>query len=102
MEIRISEEDKAAIEQRASERKLTTAEYIVRVGLARAMRQRADVDAINQLRECADQLKAIHAAISSLGQGQQIVIEPGLMNAQMKAITSAIERVWVNGGSNDR
>src|SRR5260363_78969 len=57
--LRMTAKDKAAIEERAKERKMTVTEYLTRTGLARLTRQRADVDAIHQLRLCVEELKGI-------------------------------------------
>jgi hypothetical protein len=94
--VRLSDEEKAGIVKRADERNLPLGEYLIRTGLGRATRQRADVDAINLLRECSDQLKGIYHAVKVLPvDGKAIGI--GSMDEQMKAITGAISRVWNNG-----
>lgn len=99
IELRVSDEEKAGIEMRATERNMPVAEYLIRTGLGRATRQRADVDAINLLRECREQLKAMHHALAALPSEAQ-VISSVTMDAQMAAITGAILRVW-NGGTEE-
>jgi uncharacterized protein (DUF1778 family) len=98
IDFRASEEEKAGIEERAGERNLTVGEYLIRAGLGRATRQRADVDAINLLRECRDQLKAIYHVVKTMPADAK-AIEDATMDAQMAAITGAVLRVW--NGEND-
>lgn len=100
--VKMTPEVKADIEQRARERNLTVTDFLTRAGLARATRQRADVDAINELRGCAEELKGIHATLRALADGSGVPIDPAVMNAQMAAITAGIERIWTNGGADDR
>jgi hypothetical protein len=100
--MRLTAEVKNALEQKAAERNLSVTEFLTRAGLGRATRQRADVDAINELRGCAEELKSIHTTLRGLPEGSSGLIDPAVMNAQMAAITATIERVWVNGGANDR
>lgn len=99
--IKMTPEVKADIEQRAGERNLTVTDFLTRAGLARATRQRADVDAINLLRACADELKEIHTTLRALEPGHGQVIDAEVMNQQMREITGAILRVWNNGGAAD-
>lgn len=96
--LRLTPTDKLAIEEKARERNLTVVDFLTRAGLGRASRQRTDVDAINALRSCVDELKGIHRALTHIGDGDKL-ITPANMNAQMLAITAAIQRVWVNGGN---
>jgi len=95
VDLRLTPEDKIAIEKRARERNLTVVDFLTRAGLGRATRQRADVDAINELRSCVDELKAIHHVLNRIADGDKL-ITPVNMNAQMLAITMAIQRVWDN------
>lgn len=95
--LRLTPADKQAIEERARERNLTVVDFITRAGLGRATRQRADVDAINALRSCADELKGIHHTLRGIADRDK-VIAPENMDRQMRAITEAIQRVWNNGG----
>lgn len=99
IDFRVSDEEKAGIEARAAERNMPVAEYLIRTGLGRATRQRADVDAINLLRECREQLKAIYHEIKAMPAGAQ-VIHTATMEAQMAAITGAVLRVW-NGDNEE-
>lgn len=99
IDLRVSDEEKAGIEERAAERNLPIAEYLIRTGLGRATRQRADVDAINLLRECREQLKAIYHEVKAMPAGAQM-IAPATMDAQMAAITGAVLRVW-NGDNEE-
>lgn len=100
--IRLTTEVKNTLNGKAAERNLTLSDFLTRAGLGRATRQRADVDAINELRGCAEELKAIHATLRALADGNGVLIDPAVMNAQMAAITATIERVWTNGGADDR
>jgi hypothetical protein len=97
--VKMTPEDKAEIELRAQERNLTVTDYLTRTGLARATRQRADVDAINMLRECRDQLKEIYRAVKARPVGEGTISDP-TMEAHMAAITGAVLRVW-NGSSDE-
>jgi len=94
--VRLSDEEKTGIVKRADERNLPLGEYLIRTGLGRATRQRADVDAINLLRECRGQLKEIYHAVKLLPVDAK-AISVGSMEEQMQAITGAILRVWNNG-----
>jgi len=96
MNLRMSPADKLAIEEKAGERNLTVVDFLTRAGLGRATRQRADVDAINALRSCSDELKGIHHTLKRIADGDKL-ITPSNMDAQMVAITTAILRVWNNG-----
>jgi hypothetical protein len=98
--IRIDPELKMAIEEKARERNLTVTEYLTRAGLGRATRQRADVDAINELRACVDELKSIHHVLKLIANGDQLIPSAALEH-QMAAITAAIQRVWNNGGNEE-
>lgn len=91
--LRMTVEDKAAIEERARERKMTTTEYLTRVGLARPARQRADVDAINQLRLCVEELKEMHRTLQLLPIKQPIIAAETLEQT-MQEICAAIQRIW--------
>lgn len=93
IDFRVSDEEKDGITKRAAERNLPIGEYLIRAGLGRATRQRADVDAINLLRECREQLKAIYHEVKALPADTN-VIRTATMEVQMAAITSAILRVW--------
>lgn len=93
IDIRVSGEEKDGIVKRAAERNLPIGEYLIRAGLGRATRQRADVDAINLLRECREQLKAIYHEVKALPV-EANVISTATMEAQMAAITGAVLRVW--------
>lgn len=95
MLLKMTPEVKAEIKQRAQERNLDVTDYMTRAGLGRATRQRADVDAINALRDCSDQLKQIHRLVQSIKDGESIV-PVSTMEAMMSAITSTILDVWTN------
>lgn len=99
IDLRVSDDEKAGIEERAAERNLPVGEYLIRTGLGRATRQRADVDAINLLRECREQLKAIYHEVKG-SPGNTAVISTETMEKQMAAITGAVLRVW-NGDSEE-
>jgi uncharacterized protein (DUF1778 family) len=96
--LRLTPADKQAIEEKARERNLTVVEFLTRAGLGRAARQRADVDAINALRACVDELKGTHDTLERIADGDKLIM-PANMDAQMCAITAAIHRVWNNGGN---
>jgi uncharacterized protein (DUF1778 family) len=100
LNLRLTPADKLAIEERAQERNLTVVDFLTRAGLGRATRQRADVDAINALRDCSDKLKAIHHTLQRIADGEEL-IPPANMAAQMSAITAVILRVWNNGGNHE-
>jgi hypothetical protein len=100
LNFRASVEEKAGIEQRAAERNLPVGEYLIRVGLGRATRQRADVDAINLLRDCREQLKEIYHALQSLPDGGKL-IPATTLDQQMAAITGAVLRVWKTGNDEE-
>lgn len=91
--LRMTAEDKAVIEEKARDRALTVTEYLTRAGLGRSARQRPEVDAINLLRECADELKAIHVAVRSI-TADDAVPAAATMDETMQAICAAIGRVW--------
>lgn len=97
--LKMTPEVKAEIEQRAQERNLTVTDYLTRTGLGRATRQRADVDAINLLRECREQLRELYHAVKALPANEQVISQDS-MDAQMAAITGAVLRVW-NGGNDE-
>lgn len=96
LRLRLTAEDKVAIEGRARDRKLTVTDYLTRAGLGRAMRQRPDVDAINLLRECVDELKAMHATLQAAPESGR-ALSPGCMDQTMEAVCAAIQRVWQSG-----
>jgi uncharacterized protein (DUF1778 family) len=91
--LRMTAEDKAAIEAKALDRKLTVTDYLTRAGLGRAARQRADVDAINLLRACVDELKAMHANLQGLHEAER-ALSPGCIDRAMAAVCATIQRVW--------
>ena len=95
MLLKMTPEVKEEIKQRAAERHLDVTDYMPRAGLGRAMRQRADVDAINALRECSDQLKQIYQLVQSVKDGHAIV-PVSSMETMMAAITRTIMDVWTN------
>lgn len=100
LRLRLTAEDKVAIEGRARDRKLTVTDYLTRAGLGRPMRQRSDVDAINLLRECVDELKAMHASLQGIpevGRALSPTISPASMERTMEAVCAAIQRVWQSG-----
>lgn len=90
---RVTAEDKRVLEGRARDRALTLTEYLTRVGLGRSARQRADVDAINLLRECANELKEIHRTLQIAVVGES-AIQATTMDRTMMAICAAIGRIW--------
>ncbi len=96
LELRLTPADKQAIEERAKERGLTVVEFLTRAGLGRATRQRADVDAINELRSCVDELKGMHHTLKRIADGDKL-IAPVSMASLMLAVTEAIQRIWNNG-----
>jgi uncharacterized protein (DUF1778 family) len=96
LRLRLTAEDKAAIEGKARDRKLTVTDYLTRAGLGRAMRQRSDVDAINLLRECVDELKAMHASLQGIPEAGR-ALSPASMERTMDAVCAAIQRVWHSG-----
>lgn len=91
--LRMTAEDKTVIEEKARDRAMTVTEYLTRAGLGRSARQRSDVDAINLLRECADELKAIHSTLRGMDAGEAAPTNAA-MDQTMKAICAAIGRVW--------
>jgi uncharacterized protein (DUF1778 family) len=94
--LRVTPDTKRAFEEKADERKLSVTEYLTRAGLGRAARQRSDVDAINLLRDCADELKAIHATLCEGGERLEALANQTL-DEPMRAVISAINRVWQSG-----
>lgn len=96
LRLRLTAEDKLAIEGRARDRKLTVTDYLTRAGLGRAMRQRPDVDAINLLRECVDELKAMHVTLQAMPESGR-TLSPACMDRTMDAVCAAIQRVWQSG-----
>lgn len=94
--LRLTAEDKAAIEGKARDRKLTVTEYLTRAGLGRPMRQRSDVDAINLLRECVDELKSMHNILQGVPETGR-ALSPASMEHTMEAVCAAIQRVWQSG-----
>src|SRR5260364_14706 len=98
--LRMTAKDKAAIEERAKERKMTVTEYLTRTGLARLMRQRADVDAIHELRLCVEELKGIHRAWQLLPT-EAPMIDPATLEQTMQEICAAIQRIWRKGRSEE-
>src|SRR5260364_186424 len=94
--LRMTAKDKAAIEERAKERKMTVTEYLTRTGLARLTRQRADVDAIHQLCLCVEELKGIHRALQLLPT-EAPMIDPATLEQTMQEICAAIQRIWRKG-----
>jgi hypothetical protein len=95
--LRMTAQDKAAIEEKARDRALTVTEYLTSAGLGRSARQRADVDTINLLRECADELKAIHATLRG-GAVAGGVPSAVTMDQTMQAVCAAINRIWHREG----
>ncbi|BEU20001.1 hypothetical protein [Paraburkholderia sp. 22B1P] len=61
--------------------------------MGRAARQRADVDAINLLRACVDELKAIHAHLQGFHEAER-ALSSGPMDRTMASVCAAIRRVW--------
>lgn len=100
IDLRLSQEEKDAILEKANERNMTVVAFLTRAGLGRATRQRADVDAINELRTCVDELKSIHHVLKLIANGEQL-IPAAALEQQMAAITAAIQRVWNNGGNEE-
>jgi hypothetical protein len=94
--LRMTVEDKREIEEKARERKLTVTEFLTRAGLGRSARQRADVDAINLLRDCVDELKCIHATLKTGGDRLESLANETL-DEPMRAVIAAINRVWQTG-----
>ena len=91
--LRMTAEDKALIEEKARDRTLTVTDYLTRTGLGRSARQRVDVDAINLLRDCADELKTIHATLQGVAAGEGMP-SADTMDQTMRAVCAAINRVW--------
>ncbi|MGP8437834.1 plasmid mobilization protein [Paraburkholderia fungorum] len=94
--LRVTPETKRSFEEKAADRKLSLTEYLTRAGLGRAARQRADVDAINLLRDCADELRGIHATMKTSGHELEALATEAL-DEPMRAVIAAINRVWVSG-----
>ncbi|MGY8527575.1 plasmid mobilization protein [Paracidovorax citrulli] len=97
-ELRLTPEDKQAIEEKAAQRKLTIADYLVRSALGRAARQRADVDTIHQLMLCVEKLKEIHQTLREVKEGLDGPTRE-TMESTMQAVCDAIHRVWTHGGA---
>lgn len=94
--LRVTPDTKRSFEEKAADRKLSVTEYLTRAGLGRAARQRVDVDAINLLRACADELRAMHATLKKGGLEHEALATEAL-NEPMRAVIDAINRVWVSG-----
>lgn len=94
--LRVTPDTKRLFEEKAADRKLSVTDYLTRAGLGRAARQRVDVDAINLLRDCADELRAIHATLKEGGIDIEALATEAL-NEPMRAVIDAINRVWVSG-----
>ncbi len=98
--LRVSEEEKQDIEEKARDRKLSVTEYLIRAGRGRATRQRADVDAIQQLMNCVEELKALHRTLQQVANGAGgAPIATETMEATMQTVCTAIQRVWNSGGN---
>lgn len=91
--LRMTAEDKAVIEEKARDRKLTVTDYLTRAGLGRSARQRADVDAINLLRDCVEELKAMHGTLKGFAV-DEVALSAESMDDTMAAVCAAIQRVW--------
>lgn len=94
--LRVTPETKRSFVEKAADRKLSVTEFLTRAGLGRAARQRPDVDAINLLRDCVDELKCIHATLAQGGE-QLEALATDALDEPMRAVISAINRVWQNG-----
>ena len=94
--LRVTPETKRSFEEKASDRKLSVTEFLTRAGLGRAARQRADIDAINLLRDCVGELKSIHATLKRGGDRLEALANEAL-DEPMRAVITAINRVWQNG-----
>jgi uncharacterized protein (DUF1778 family) len=94
--LRVTPETKRLFEEKAADRKLSVTEYLTRAGLGRAARQRVDVDAINLLRDCADELREIYALLKA-GDRNNEALTDGALDDSMRAVIAAINRVWTSG-----
>jgi hypothetical protein len=92
--LRMTARDKVEIEEKARDQNLTVTEYLTRAGLRRPARQRADVDAINVLRKCVDELEAMHATLRGCIAAGEGVIPDAAMEQTLTAICTAINGVW--------
>ncbi|APA90254.2 hypothetical protein BJG93_34645 (plasmid) [Paraburkholderia sprentiae WSM5005] len=94
--LRVTPDTKRSFEEKAADRKLSVTDYLTRAGLGRAARQRADVDAINLLRDCADELRGIHATLKAAGS-ELGALATEVLDEPMRAVIDAINRVWESG-----
>lgn len=99
--LRVTPDVKQALVSKAAERNLTVTDFLTRAGLGRATRQRSDVDAINELRWCVDELKGIHRTLQQV-EDRHAVIGQDTLDEAMRQVSAAIQRVWTTGGSHDR
>lgn len=89
--LRLTKDEKAALMAKADECAMPLSEYLLATGLSKRTRGRADVDAINLLREIASDLKALHGRIgASHGDALQEALD---------ATVAAIQRVWTHGAN---
>lgn len=87
--IRVSDEEKTAIEERAEDCKLTASEYILRSALGKQTRTRHDVSVINQLIVLGETIReTYHSEKPRSADELQPVLE---------AVVRAIDRIGKEG-----
>lgn len=89
--LRLTKEEKAALMAKADECAMPLSEYLLAAGLSKRTRGRADVDAINLLRDIATDLKELHVRIGTT-HGDEL-------QAALDATVAAIQRVWTHGAN---
>ena len=87
--LRLTPDEKAQLAARANDCAMPVTEYLRARAFAGRTRDRADVDAINLLRETADGIKAMHALLG--GAHEQLLQEA------LNETVAAIQRVWAAG-----
>ncbi|MCY0852996.1 plasmid mobilization protein [Cupriavidus sp. D39] len=87
--LRVTKDEKAALLIKADECSMPLSEYLLAAGLKRQTRGRADVDAINLLREIAAGLKALHEVADDIHEEH--------LQRALDEVVQAIQRVWSEG-----
>lgn len=87
--MRLTKDEKAALIAKAEECAMPLSEYLLAVGLKRQTRGRADVEAINLLREIAAGLKALHDVADDIHEQH--------LQRALDEVVHAIQRVWSEG-----
>ncbi|CAJ0808856.1 hypothetical protein R77560_04803 [Ralstonia thomasii] len=89
--LRLTPDEKAQLTARANDCAMPVTEYLRARAFAGRTRNRSDVDAINLLREIADNLKDLHRSAGTK-HGDQL-------QAALDQTVAAIQRVWASGAN---